>query len=161
MTKAELDALLRYDAKTGVFYWLVSRGRAAAGSVAGSDDGKGYVGIRINGRHYKAHQLAWLTCTGEWPAFQIDHRDTKRSNNRFENLRPSTQLQNTYNRSLGSNNKSGVKGVHWHTSSGKWRAVIGVDGKKIQIGLFDDINDAQLAITQARAKHHLTFARPH
>ncbi|BAO20652.1 putative endonuclease [Pseudomonas phage PPpW-3] len=160
MTKEELAAILRYDSKTGVFYWLKSRGRAASGSIAGGDDGKGYVGIRINGKQYKAHKLAWLACTGEWPSFQIDHRDTDRSNNRFENLRPSTQLQNTYNRSLGVNNKSGVKGVHWHKNSGKWRAVIGVNGKKIYIGIFDDINDAQMAISQARTKHHQEFSRP-
>jgi len=69
-------------------------------------------------------------------------------------------MQNTYNRSIGRNNKSGVKGVHWHKNSGKWRAVIGVEGRKIQIGLFENIAEAQAAINDARAKHHESFARP-
>jgi len=154
-----LDKVLRYDASTGIFYWLESRGRASAGSAAGYVNDKGYIAIRINGRAWLAHVLAWLTTTGDMPCQQVDHRDTDRANNRFENLRLSTQLENTYNRSMMSNNRSGVKGVHWHSFSQSWRAVIGVKGKKIQVGTFKTIEQAKEAIAAARESHHKEFAR--
>ena len=159
MTKEELDLILRYDSSTGVFYWLIARGRVSVGSVAGSDDGRGYVVIRFKGKNYKAHLLAWLTCTGEWPPRQIDHFDTDRANNRFGNLRLSSQLENTYNQSLKINNKSGVKGVHWHAFSQRWRAVIGVNGKKVEIGQYSSIEHAKAAIESARKDFHKEFAR--
>lgn len=159
MNKADLDKLLRYDPETGLFYWLESRGCVSVGSIAGYTDDKGYNAIRVNGRNWYAHILAWLSVTGSLPDAQIDHRDTDRSNNRFDNLRLSSQLENTYNRSMMSNNKSGVKGVHWHNFSQRWRAVIGVNGKKIQVGAFESIDLAKEAIAKARDKHHKEFAR--
>lgn len=159
MNKSELDKVLRYDAETGIFYWIESRGRAKAGTAAGSLTDRQYIAIGLNGRYYLAHVLAWLTTTGEMPGSQLDHKDTNRSNNRFDNLRLSTQLENTYNRSMMSNNKSGVKGVHWHNFSQRWRAVIGVNGKKIQVGTFESIDLAKKAIDKAREEHHKEFAR--
>lgn len=159
MNKAELDEILRFDAETGIFYWINSRGRVSAGSVAGYVGDKGYIEIGIDGKKWYAHILAWLTSTGSLPESQIDHRDTDRSNNRFGNLRLSSQLENTYNRSMMSNNKSGVKGVHWHNFSQRWRAVIGVNGKKIQVGTFENVDLAKAAIARAREKHHKDFAR--
>lgn len=159
MTKAELDAILHYNHETGVFTWLVSKGRRKAGDPAGTLHPAGYTVIRVNNQTYRAHRLAWLTVTGSMPEEQIDHKNTDRLDNRFSNLRLSTQLQNTYNRSPMSNNKSGVKGVHWHKSSNAWRAVIGVNGKKIQLGLFQSIDLATEAIRVARELHHQEFAR--
>ena len=37
----------------------------------------------------------------------------------------------------------------------KWRAIIKVRGKKMNIGLFDDIKDAENAVVQARMKNAL------
>lgn len=44
------------------------------------------------------------------------------------------------NRSLPSNNKSGIIGVR--LEQGKWRAQIAYKGKKIHIGMFDILEDA-------------------
>lgn len=159
MDKSELDKILRYDAETGIFYWIDSRGPVKSGAEAGSLTDRSYISIGINGRYYLAHVLAWLTTTGEMPGSQLDHKDTNRINNRFDNLRLSTQLENTYNRSMMSNNRSGVKGVHWHAFSQRWRAVIGVKGKKIQVGAFESIDLAKEEITKARDKYHKEFAR--
>ena len=54
-----LHDVLRYDPKTGKFFWLESRGRVAEGDEAGTPDKDGYIQIRIDGVIYKAHRLAW------------------------------------------------------------------------------------------------------
>lgn len=43
---------------------------------------------------------------------------------------------------LISTNTSGVKGVYWHKTEKKWRAFIGVDGKRIQLGDYKEKEDA-------------------
>jgi len=159
MTKAELDAILHYNSESGVFTWLVSKGQRKIGQPAGTLHPAGYIVIRVNYKTYRAHRLAWLTMTGAMPDEQIDHINTDRLDNRFSNLRLSNQMQNTYNQSIRTNNKSGVKGVHWHKSSNAWRAVIGVNGRKIQLGVFHSIDLAAKAIKVARALHHHEFAR--
>lgn len=159
MTKTELDSILRLDGDTGRFYWIKSRGRVSAGSEAGYVGDKGYIEIGINGKKWYAHILVWLSVTGSMPGMHLDHRDTDRANNKFENLRLASQLENTYNRSPMSNNKSGVKGVHWHQLSKKWRAVINVSGKRIEIGKFTSLEKAARAMAIARDKYHGEFAR--
>lgn len=150
---------MTYNPVLGCFYWRHSRGRGKAGSIAGTNNGVGYRTIRLNGKAWRVHILVWLMETGKLPDGQIDHKDTNRSNNVFSNLRVATQLENTYNRSKMSNNKSGVKGVHWRTPSSKWRAVLTVEGKKITIGRFDNIESAKEAIEARRIKEHKEFAR--
>lgn len=159
ITQQHLAELLQYDPETGVFTWLVSRGNARRGAIAGTKHPAGYVVIVLLGRKYRAHHLAWLATTGSLPDGQLDHKNTNRADNRISNLRISSQRQNTYNSSLRSNNKSGVKGVHWHQSSGLWRAVITVEGKKIYLGKFEELSQAVAVIEHARSEHHREFAR--
>jgi len=47
---------------------------------------------------------------GECPEY-LDHIDEDKSNNRVENLRPSTSSQNKCNIGVRANNTSGVKDV--------------------------------------------------
>jgi hypothetical protein len=93
--------LLRYDPETGLLYWKQSRGRVSAGSVAGNRvkrDKNEYIEIRVYGRLYKAHQIAWLIHTGVYPPKIIDHEDGDGTNNRWKNLRASNDSLNQHNR---------------------------------------------------------------
>ncbi len=73
----------------------------------------------------------------------IDHKNNNKLDNTISNLRWCTQQQNSFNSSLNKRNTSGSKGITWENK--KWRARIEINGKKIHLGYFDDINDAKLA----------------
>jgi len=51
------------------------------------------------------------------------------------------------------NNTSGVKGVSWIKESQKWKTVIKFQGKVIQLGRFEDIEDAIKARQKAEEKY--------
>ncbi|MFP3652303.1 MULTISPECIES: HNH endonuclease signature motif containing protein [Burkholderia] len=145
--KSELTAerareLLNYDPATGEFRWKVTRNnRTRAGSVAGAKEVQGYHVIKIDGRTYKAHRLAWLIVTGAWPTSQIDHIDHDRSNNRFSNFREATNQENHRNKRMRRINTSGVTGVN--RVGNKWHArIAGPDGTRINLGRFWTIEQA-------------------
>jgi len=54
-----------------------------------------------------------------------------------------------YQRKKSSRNRSGVVGVCWHKTSGKWQAYIDIDKRRKSLGLFPDINDAITARKRA------------
>ena len=62
--------------------------------------------------------------------------------NRKSNLRLCTHNQNGMNRDATIASTSGVKGVYWYSKPQKWSAEITIDGQKILLGQFTDINDA-------------------
>jgi hypothetical protein len=74
---------------------------------------------------------------------QIDHKDGNGLNNQKENLRICTQSQNIGNRGVMKNNTSGVKGVHWDKNAKKWRARLGMNGKRKCLGIYDDLDEAK------------------
>ena len=104
LTAEWLRAVLDYDPKTGLFHWRIDRGgrKARIGALAGSFDATGYIQIMIDGKNYKAHRLAWLYVTGNWPIGDIDHLNGERANNRWSNLREATKSINQQNPQRGS-----------------------------------------------------------
>lgn len=80
----------------------------------------------------------------------IDHIDNNRVNNRLDNLRWCTHQENMLNRSLFKTNTSGFKGVYFIKTSNKWCARISIDGIRINLGTFKNIEDAvQARVTRA------------
>ena len=87
LSQKKLKELLHYNPETGVFTWksankkyLKSQHAAAVwkgqkeGKSAGSirkRSGKRYIDIRICGKCYLAHRLAWLYSTGKFPPEEI------------------------------------------------------------------------------------------
>ena len=150
----KLHELLDYDQDTGELRWRVSRGSAKAGSVAGCINPiTGYRQIRIDGKSFKAHRIAWKMVTGLDPINEIDHIDRQRDNNCFKNLRDATTQQNLINRPLFQNNSSGVRGVYRDKPAKKWRARIWIHGKEYHLGMFDSLADAAIARREAEIKY--------
>lgn len=158
LTRTRLMELLHYNPESGLFSWRVSRGSNSRGSVAGNiNKVHGYVLVGVEGRVYRAHCLAFLYMTGKIPKI-IDHADGDVANNRWSNLREASNCTNGYNTKLASNNTSGVKGVSLNRLTGKWKASIGVNGKRKHLGVFTDISQAEAAVKAARLELHGEFA---
>lgn len=155
----EARQLLDYNPKTGAFTWRVGRrGTAQAGSNAGSINTRGRPQIKIYGKRYLSHRLAWLITYGAWPKTQIDHINGQVDDNRLVNLRLATQSENLYNTRLRRNNTSGFKGVVWRASCGRWQARITVGGDRKSLGHFLTPEEAYAAYCRAAAELHGDFA---
>jgi hypothetical protein len=99
LTQERLHEVLRYDPDTGEFRWRVSDNPdCRAGEIAGAAMRSDYWAIHIDGRCYRAHQLAWLYTTGEWGRPLIAHRDGDPFNNRWRNLRLAKYREDTSRR---------------------------------------------------------------
>ena len=154
LTFDDANEVLKYDPATGLLRWRIDIGqRARAGNVAGFKNSIGYVIIKINGKPYKAHRLAWLLTHKNFPANFIDHRNRVRDDNRIGNLQDATNVENGRNRKLNNDNSSGVCGVVNVGGIKQWTARITVDGKLLQLGRFVDISDAISARQQADIKY--------
>ena len=75
----------------------------------------------------------------------VDHKNNNRTNNHISNLRWATNKENNQNSSIRLDNTSKVKGVHFHKRVKKWHAQITIDGIRIHIGYYDDLEDAKIA----------------
>ena len=154
IAQSRLKELLHYDPDTGDFTWLVQAGRIRIGDIAGSQHSRGYRDIRVDGKSYYAHRLAWLWMTGAWPVAGMDHRNGVRDDNRWGNLREATSAENQQNRATNNNNKCGFTGVCWCRQRRKWRAYINISGRNKYLGLFTTPEAAHEAYLAAKAAHH-------
>jgi hypothetical protein len=160
LTVGRLRELLHYDPETGIFTWIGrSRGsNIVLGTPAGTSEGSdGYIRIGIDGKQYRAHRLAWLYMTGEWPSEEVDHEHGDRADNRWEKIREATRVQNMRNKTLYKNNFTKMKGVG--RIGNKFRARITVDGKTIHLGCYDTKEEASAVYAEASAKFFGEFAR--
>jgi hypothetical protein len=143
LTQEYLREILTYEQDDGTFKWKVSNNLSVkVGDVAGSVDKRGYLRIGIDGKTYRAHRLAFLYMTGEFPLSGTDHINHDKLDNRFINLRVASQQDNGRNRSINTNNKSGFTGVCWYKHTNKWRTQININGKKKHLGYFKDLAEA-------------------
>ena len=75
----------------------------------------------------------------------VDHIDGCKQNNNLNNLRWATTVENSRNAKLSKRNTSGVKGVSFYQPLNKWNAQIYIDGIRIHLGYYDNIDDAKQA----------------
>lgn len=75
---------------------------------------------------------------------QIDHRNGCGLDNRKQNMRIATYIQNQQNRKIQFGCSCKYKGVSWHKYAKKWMASIRLNGKLLHIGYFNsEIEAAQ------------------
>jgi hypothetical protein len=165
LTFSEVRRILDYDPDTGLFRWKHrpemsgQRNGKFAGALAGNVRPDGCIDIKIHGKLYRSHRIAWFWMTGEWPSAQIDHRDLNRGNNKWNNLREATHSQNLWNRGINASNTSGYKGVSYNKGCKKWQAYISVSGRRRHLGLFATPEEAHAAYSLAATELHGDFAR--
>ena len=141
---------LNYEPATGLFFW---KDGDHFGMVAGWIEADGYRRISLKGMNVLAHRLAWLYTEGSWPANELDHRNGKHHDNRWDNLRLSDRVRNMQNqRRARADNTTGLLGVSPHGE--RYRARIMLDGKPIRLGTFDTAEAAHAAYVAAKRRLH-------
>ena len=147
--------LFTYDPVTGLLRWAVPRGPLKVGDLAGSNNGRGYIRVNFNGKLRLRSHLVWLMHTGAWPSQQLDHIDGNSLNDRVENLREVSNLQNQ--RAITKprvTNSTGFRGVCLTSDGTKYRATLNIGRKQVFLGHFDTAEAAHQRYTEARAKLH-------
>jgi hypothetical protein len=116
--QSEIDFLekikqcFRYNPETGEIT------RSDRKNSNGSLDFYGYRIIKIKGRQYKAHRLAWFLHYGQMPIGVIDHINSIKDDNRILNLRDVTQTENVKFTQRKPNAETKQIGVHIDRTKG-------------------------------------------
>jgi hypothetical protein len=153
MAKADLTAqrlreLLDYNPETGLLTRLVPPKR-----VTGSPSKRGYIELFLLGSKFRAHRLAFLYMTGDWPRYEVDHIDGNKGDNRWANLRDVPKKTNQENRRIATkSNKLGILGVC--CTRGRYMASIQENGKKRTLGRFPTAEEAYAAYLDAKRLLH-------
>ncbi len=166
-----LHQCLSYDKETGSLCWRhrpISHfgsdrqtrrwNTRYAGKIAGSvfcSETKGYRVVLINKRGYQAARIIVALMTESWPTAEVDHINGVRDDNRWNNLRLATDGENSQNRKLRRDNKSGYMGVSWNIGVNKWIANITTYGIRRTLGCFNDPSEAHSAYLEAKKTSHL------
>lgn len=170
--------IFRYDASSGSLQWIpVSREHfttnasharhmsTRCGHIAGSKERRPETGkpkcvrVRWGKSQFLVHRIIWEMINGPIPdGMEIDHIDLDPWNNRIENLRLATHMENMANQGI-RNSKTGLKGVR-KTLSGRFQAMTGVMGKKKAIGTYDTPEEAHAAYVHESRRVAGQFARP-
>lgn len=153
-----------FDYKDGALYWKVrTANRNRVGDLAGyiiSDKYKTRRCIAIKSKHYYSSRLIFIWHNGYVPEF-IDHIDHNTLNNKIENLRAATRIENNRNNKSKKGSSSqylGVFVVNRPNRSLRYAAQIGLNKKSTHIGYFKTEAEAALAYNEAALLHFGEFA---
>lgn len=157
ISKQHLNELFEY--KDGVLYWKIARSnRLKIGQKAGATATDKRERISLNGKLLLTHRIIFAMHHDYWPKY-VDHIDGNHANNKIENLRETTVAQNQWNRKIDRKNTSGIKGVSYDSRRNLWVAEIVANKKKIFLGRFNAIAEAEKTVKIAREQFHGEFAR--
>ena len=158
LTQIEVRELINYDPTTGNITVLKKSGPRSktVGSFAGCKTKRGtstYLQITLKKQKFYVHRLVWLYMTGEYPNI-VDHLDGNGLNNSWKNLKNGNYHDNNRNVQHIQHDKKGMLPIGVYTHRNKYIAAIKVNYKKINLGVFDRIEDADNAYKEAKKIHH-------
>ena len=145
--------------------WKIANARCV-GKVAGTPDStRGGLKVHVYPKVLWVHQIVWEMHYGLVPeGMQIDHIDRDRGNNRIENLRACTAMQNTWNRGHKKDSKLPknvyLRGLNRHgkPTKSKYKVRVSAHGKMYYAGNYSDLELAELVAHELREKIHGEFA---
>lgn len=116
----------------------------------------GYGQLNVgNKRVTEAHRISSELHNGPIPeGMDIDHVCRVPRCVNPAHLRASTHKQNLENRGPQKGSKSGVRGVSWNTSKGRWGVFVGHYGKSHFGGWFTEVDVAEVAAVKLRNELH-------
>ena len=132
--------------------WNAWNGKFAGEEAGCYDKSKNRFVIGHNDILIPRYHIVWMLYHSEWPS-RLDHENRNPTDDRIENLRTCTQRQNIGNSRLSKRNKSGYKGVSWSKGMKKWLSRLGIHGKPLHLGYFDDPKKAHDAYMEAARRH--------
>lgn len=102
---------------------------------------------RINGKQYRIFMAREILGLKYGNKRQSDHIDHSTLDNSRSNLRIVTHQKNQFN-------QKNTKGYYWHKAVRKYHAHIGLNGKRIYLGLFNTAEEARSAYLKAKKLYH-------
>ncbi|NMF00054.1 HNH endonuclease [Aneurinibacillus aneurinilyticus] len=117
----------------------------------------GYVyanaGIRVDGKQktIKLHRFILDAPDG----FDVDHINHDTLDNRKSNLRVVTRAQNSQNRKGSRSDKKteGGRNISWDETRKRWEVNVTSGGKRVYIGMYKNLEDAEAAALSARIQY--------
>ena len=135
-----------YDPNTGYIHRITRLGKPTHPTPVGSLLTNGHLGIRVDGKLYKNHRLAWLLHYKVWPVGMIDHVNRNPADNRISNLRETTASTNQLNRNYSDK----AVGCYWHQPSQRWQVKVARSGKLHCVGYEADLLAARALYLRKR-----------
>ena len=120
------------------------RGKLYRGECeAGYEEASGYRRVKVDGVLYFAHRLVWMWHHGSDPGPYLDHLNEDKSDNRIENLSPTTNSQNCAKGRRKHKKSDLPAGVARHRN--KYKAQRRVGDKLVYLGLHSTPEQAHQA----------------
>ena len=140
-----IKSLFRYE--NGKLIWNSKERVLLYGRQAGCVKKYGYRRVLINNKSFMAHRLCWLICNGKWPEKYLDHINGNRDDNRIENLREVTHLEN--NRNTHKHRCGKKLGTSYNKQINRWVAYVYLGKRKQKyLGAYDTEAEAHEAYKQ-------------
>jgi len=122
------------------------------GESAGTDNGRGYIKVRVDRIKHFRSRIVFLMHNGYLPEC-VDHINRNRSDDRIENLRDVSMSLNSFHKGRLSSNTSGKAGVSFAKNVERHVAYITHNGKRILLGYYDFFDDAVRARRDAEMEY--------
>lgn len=145
----DVASVVAYNPYTGEMYYRTTGRRAASVTT-----NRRYLKVRLHGKEYLQHRVAWYLWTGEDPGeLQVDHKNLDGTDNRATNLRLANCSQNQQNIRAHTRSTTGIKGIFPVRGGSLYRAEVCIDGRRLQKHS-KSVDTLICWILQERSKHH-------
>jgi hypothetical protein len=158
-----MDDIFHLDKQTGRLFWktpskyhkdLIGK---EAGNANKTHNDKCYWVVQVNGKKMKRGHIVYFMTHGVWPKPCIDHINGNSLDDRPENLRIATVLENSWNHKGRKRTIQLPMGVR-HSGHGAYVARISYKKSQIYLGIFDTIQEASAIYQQKRRELYGEFA---
>lgn len=112
--------------------------------------------VKINGKRKRLYMHRVLLKAPD--GMEVDHKNMNGIDNRKENIRVCTCLENKRHYSVRRDNRTGIKGVSWDKRRQKYRVQISIKGKRLWLGTYNSLSDATTIYNEAARQYYKEFA---